>query len=69
MLLQGAHGELPVPRHRAGVRREHALEYLQEGGLAGSVFADEADLFPVVDAEGHPLEQGSIHESLAHVIQ
>ena len=69
VLLEAAHRELPVARDRPGVGGEDAVEDLQEGGFARPVLPDEADPLPVVDAEGHRLEQGGIQQGLAHAVE
>jgi hypothetical protein len=69
MLLQAAHREVAVTRDRPGVGGDDAVEDLQEGGFARSVLPDEADPFPVVDAEAHRLEQGGLQQGRAHAIK
>ena len=69
MLFESAHRELAVTGDRAGVGREDAVEDLQERGFARPVLPDESDPLPVVDAEGHRLEQGGIQEGLAHAVE
>ena len=57
-LLEQGHAEAALAGYDARVRLERAFEESEEGGLAPSVAADEADALALVDAEAHAFEKG-----------
>jgi hypothetical protein len=44
---------IPAEEHRAGARREHPAEHLQQGRLAGAIRSDHADEIAAIDRERH----------------
>jgi hypothetical protein len=52
--------QIATPADFAAVRRKVAGENLQEGGLAASIPADEADAFSLLDAERRLIENSTI---------
>ena len=57
ILLVVAPGDRLAPFHRAGIRRQLADQYAQEGGFTDSVRADNADLLTARDVQVEFVEQ------------
>jgi hypothetical protein len=55
---------LPRPLHRATVDGEQAREAFHQGGFAGTVWANDAEDFMLVDSEANVSQRGSLAEML-----
>ena len=53
--------------HRAAVRDAQALDAFDGGGLAGAVRAEDPEDLPLLDGEGHPVDDGPAAVGLAQI--